>query len=191
MEITVGVSNRHVHLTAEIYKKLFGDAELVSVKPLNQPGQFASNQKVTLKTEKSTIEGVRIIGPIRSYNQVEISKTDAIKLGLNPPVRSSGDLEGSDRITIVGPLGEVNLDKGCIIANRHIHISPSQKKEFGFENFSTVKVKLNGEKGGIIDNVYLKVAEESFFEMHIDSDDGNGHLVNQGDICTIILDNEN
>ena len=191
MEITIGVSNRHVHLTEESYKKLFGDAPLECIKEINQPGQFSSNQKVTIKTDKDKMDNVRILGPLRVYNQVEISKTDAFKLGLNPPVRDSGNLAGSEKITLIGPNGELTLEEGCIIANRHIHITPSQMKEFGFDGLTKVKIKLNGEKGGIIDNVYLKVAEASFFELHIDTDDGNGHLVNQGDICTIITDNEN
>ncbi len=191
MEITVGVSNRHVHLNEENYKKLFGDAPFESIKELKQPGQFSSNQKITIKTEKDEIENVRILGPLRSYNQIEISKTDAFKLGLKPPVRNSGDLEGSEKVTLVGPNGEITLEEGCIIATRHIHINPSQMQEFGFDGLTKVKIKLNGEKGGIIDNVYLKVAEESFFELHIDTDDGNGHLVNQDDICTIITDNDN
>ena len=191
MEITVGVSNRHAHLTEESYKKLFGDAPLECIKEINQPGQFSSNQKVTIKTEKGEIENVRILGPLRLYNQVEVSKTDSFKLGVNPPVRDSGDLAGSARITIVGPKGEITLEEGCIIANRHIHINPFQIKEFGFEGITKVKVKINGEKGGIMDNVYLKVAEQSFFELHIDTDDGNAHLVKQGDVCTIINDNEN
>lgn len=191
MQITVGVSNRHVHLTKEIYIKLFGDTPFESIKELTQPGQYSSNQKVILKTAKSTIDNVRILGPLRNYNQIEISKTDAFKLGVNPPVRNSGDLAGSEKITLVGPMGEVDLDEGCIIATRHIHITPAQMNEFGFTNLTTVKVKLNGEKGGIIDNVYLKVAEDSFFELHIDTDDGNSHLVNQGDFGTIILNDEN
>ena len=92
---------------------------------------------------------------------------------------------------MVGPQGELNLEYGCIIATRHIHITPAQVKEFGFEGMKTIKVKLNGPKGGIIDNVYFKEDENYFFEMHIDTDDGNGHLVNQGDICTIMTENEN
>lgn len=191
MKITVGVSNRHVHLTEENYKKLFGDIPFEKIKDLNQPGQFASNHKVTIKTEKSMIEDVRILGPLRNYNQIEISKTDAFKLGINPPVRNSGDITGSEKITLIGPNGELNLEEGCIIATRHIHITPLQIKEFGFTNLDKVKIKLDGEKGGIIDNVYFKVADESYFELHIDTDDANSHLVKPNDSCTIITDDKN
>lgn len=187
MKVSIGVSNRHVHLTRENLKKLFGDDyKLEKKKELTQPGQFASTALVTLKTEKDIIENVRVLGPVRNYTQVEISRTDAYKLGLNPPVRNSGDLELSESITLIGPKGEVNLDSGCIIATRHIHILPEQVKQYNLEGKETVSVRISGEKGGIIENVYLKVADESFFELHLDTDDANAHLVKNGDIAEII-----
>ena len=131
MKVSVGVSNRHVHLTEETYKELFDGIDLEIVKELTQPGQFASNLKLTIKTEKSSIENVRVLGPLRKYNQVEISKTDAFKLGLNPPVRDSGYLEGSSPITLEYNGKEVYLDKGCIIPTRHIHINPDEVEKFG------------------------------------------------------------
>ena len=187
MKITVGVSNRHVHLTREDLQVLFGtDYELKKQKDLTQPGQFASTSFVTLKTEKGVIEKVRVLGPVRSYTQVEISKTDAFKLGLNPPIRNSGDLNNSEGITIIGPNGEVTINEGCIIATRHIHILPEQIKQYKLEGKETVSVRLMGEKGGIIDNVYLKQSDEAFFELHLDTDDANAHLVKNGDIAEII-----
>ena len=187
MKISIGVSNRHVHLTKEHLEILFGKGfELTNLKDLHQPTNFVSDSFVTLKTEKSTIEHVRVLGELRGYTQVEISKTDAYKLGINPPVRDSGDLQGSTPITLIGPRGEVNLNEGCIIATRHIHITPAQMKEFGFEGKTTVSVKLSGEKGGIIDNVHLKVSELSYFELHLDTDDANAHLIKEGDIGEIL-----
>lgn len=187
MKISIGVSNRHVHLTKEHLDILFGkDYELEKKNDLTQPGQYASNSLVTIKTDKSEISNVRVLGPVRNYTQVEISRTDAYKLGLNPPVKNSGDLEGSSPITIVGPKSTIILDKGCIIANRHIHILPSQVKMYGLEGMEKVNVKLNGEKGGIITNVYLKVSDEAFFELHLDTDDANAHLIKNGDIGEII-----
>ena len=103
MKVLLGVSNRHVHLTNEDYKTLFGDEPLGKVKDLVQPGQFSSDKKVTIKTEKKAIENVRLLGPLRSYTQVEISKTDSFSLGLNPPMRNSGDLDGAETIIIIGP----------------------------------------------------------------------------------------
>ena len=187
MEVILGISNRHVHLTEEDYKVLFGDEPLGVVKELVQPGQFSSDKKVSIKTEKRTIDNVRLLGPLRSYTQVEISKTDAYKLGLNPPVRNSGDLMDSEEITIVGPKGEITTN-GCIIATRHIHLSEEQMKYYKLEGKEIVNVLLPGEKGGIITNVYLKTAPNSFFELHLDTDDANAHMIKSGDIVEILED---
>ena len=187
MKVSIGVSNKHVHLTEEHLKVLFGsDYKLEKLKEINQPGQYATTSLVTLKTEKSVIENVRILGPLRPYTQVEISKSDAYRLGLNPPIRDSGDLEGSSPITIIGPNGSVELKEGCIIPTRHIHILPSQVNMYRLEGRDIVSVKIDGEKGGIINNVHLKVSDEAFFELHIDTDDANSHLIKNGDIGEII-----
>lgn len=188
MKVTVGISNRHVHLTQEHLEILFGkDFELHKLRPVNQPGQFASEEKVTIVTEKSKIENVRILGPTRPYTQVEISKSDAIKLGINPPVRDSGDVEKSAPITILGPCGSVELDHGCILATRHIHITPNDRKKLGLESVSKVGVKVGNEKGGILEQVHIKVAEESYYEMHIDTDDANAFLLKNGDEVEILV----
>lgn len=187
MKVSIGVSNRHVHLTLDHLKILFGENyELEKKCDLNQPGQYSSTSLVTLKTDKDKIENVRVLGPVRNYTQVEISKTDAYKLGLNPPIRNSGDLKGSSSITIIGPKGKIKIDEGCIIATRHIHILPSQVKAYNLEGVEKVNVKLNGEKGGIITNVYLKVSDDAYFEMHLDTDDANAHLIKNGDIGEIL-----
>jgi len=187
MKVSIGVSNRHVHLTKEHLNILFGEGyELEKKNDLTQPGQYASTALLTIKTDKSEINNVRVLGPVRSYTQVEISKTDSYKLGLNPPVRNSGELVGSSPVTLIGPNGSVMLDEGCIIAARHIHILPSQMKMYGLEGKDKVNVKLNGEKGGIITNVYLKVSDEAFFELHLDTDDANAHLIKNGDVGEII-----
>ncbi len=187
MKVSIGVSNRHVHLTKEHLEILFGEGyELQKKVDINQPGQFAATDVVTIKTLKSEITNVRILGPIRPYTQVEISKTDAFKLGLNPPVRDSGDLKDSESITIIGPNGSIDIEEGCIIANRHIHILPVQMKEYGLEGKEFVDVKINGEKGGILSNVKLKVSDEAYYELHIDTDDANAHLIKNGDIGEII-----
>lgn len=190
IDMNVGISNRHVHLTEVDFKKLFNNKELEAVKYLNQPGQFASNLKVTIKTEKSEISGVRVLGPLRDYTQVEISKTDAYKLGLNPPVRESGNLKGSEDITIIGD-NEIMVKECTIIATRHIHASKEDLVKYNLDASKKYKVKINGEKGGIINNVSIKVSDKAFFEMHLDTDDGNGHLLKCGDTATIIgEDNE-
>ena len=180
---TIAISNRHVHLTKEIYDKLFD--EPISIKrPLNQIGEYASMQTVTLKTDKGVIEHVRVIGPLRKYNQVEISRTDAILLGLNPPVRQSGDVEDSEAITIIGPKGEVYLENGCIQAERHVHMNPKKALELGLKHEDLVKLKVENDKGGVME-AFVKVTDNGFFEIHIDKDDANCFMLNTGDVVLI------
>lgn len=186
MKVLLGVSNRHIHLTEDDYKILFGDEPLGKVKDLVQPGQFSSDKKVTLKTEKRTIDNVRLLGPFRSYTQVEISKTDSFSLGLNPPVRNSGDLEGAAVITIVGPHGEVTKPC-CILANRHLHINNKQREELGLIGVEKVLAKVESEKATIFDDVYIKESEDYTLELHLDTDDGNGSLAKTGDEVEIIV----
>lgn len=192
MKVKIGVSNRHVHLCKKDLEILFGsDYELKVDRELSQPGEFASTDRVTIKSEKAEISNVRILGPIRNYSQVEVSKTDAIKLRINPPVRESGDLKESSPITIVGPCGEVCLNEGCIIASRHIHITNKEVVEFGLQGVEKVSVKVLGEKGGILDNVSLKVNDNYAFELHLDTDDANAHLIKQGDTGIILVGDKN
>ena len=186
MKINVGVSNRHVHLTEDDYKLLFGDIPLTKRNDLTQPNTFASELTVTLIGPKKSIENVRVLGPNRSYTQVEISKTDAYALGVNPPVRNSGDLEGASEITIKGMKGEITR-YAAIIATRHIHVDKNIRMEHNLEGIEKVSVKIPGEKGGIISNVYLKDSEEAYFELHLDTDDANAHLLKQGDEVEIIM----
>lgn len=185
MYIKIGISNRHIHLTKEDYEILFGNAPLLKYKDLTQYGQFASTFKVTLKTDKNVIENVRVLGPLRNYTQVEISKTDAYHLGINPPVRDSGDLEDSAPITIEGPNGSIFKESNCIIASRHIHIHTDELEEYGLVDKQIVSVKVSTEKGGIMDNVLVR-AGNYYFEMHIDTDDANAHLLKNGDTVQII-----
>ena len=186
MKVLLGISNRHVHLTEEDYKVLFGDEPLGKVKDLVQPGQFSSDKKVSIKTEKRTIDGVRLLGPLRSYTQVEISKTDSFSLGVNPPVRNSGDLEGAAEVTIIGPNGEVTKPC-CIIANRHLHINPKQREELGLIGVEKVCAKVEGEKTTIFDDVWIKESEDYTLELHLDTDDGNGSLAKTGDEVEIFI----
>lgn len=187
MKVSIGVSNRHVHLTQEHLEFLFGkNYKLKELKKINQPHQFAATDTVVIKTEKSAIENVRILGPVRSYSQVEISKTDAYKLGINPPIRESGDIKDSQSITIVGPKGELMLNEGCIIPTRHIHINPKQVKLYELEGLDKVDVLIGNEKEAILKNVSIKISDPAYYEMHIDTDDANANLVKSGDIATII-----
>ena len=186
MNVTVGISNRHVHLNEEDYKILFGDTPLEVRNPLNQPGMFASTLTVSITGSKRTIENVRVLGPLRPYTQVEISKTDSYTLGVNPPVRDSGDLADAAEITITSPNGSIT-GKAAIIAARHIHVNDEIRKEHGLVGVKKVSVRKVGEKGAILDDVHLKDTELSYFELHLDTDDANALLLNQDDELEIIL----
>ena len=186
MKISVGISNRHVHLTEEDYRLLFGDEEVTKRNDLKQPGMFACNQVVTIKTPKKEINKVRVLGPFRGYTQVEISKTDAYTLGIDPPVRTSGDLDGASEIEIIGPCGSITRN-AAIIANRHIHVNKEIRTEHNLVGISKVSVRKVGEKGAILDDVYLKDSEEAYFELHLDTDDANAFLLKQNDEVEIIL----
>ena len=186
MKVILGISNRHVHLTEEDYKTLFGDEPLGVVKELVQPGQFSSDKKVTIKTEKRAFDGVRVLGPLRKYTQVEISKTDSFALGINPPIRNSGDLEGAETVTIVGPNGEVTKPC-CILANRHLHINPEEREKYGLVGVDKVKAKIVSEKTTIFEDVFIKEDKNFTLELHLDTDDGNGSLAKTGEEVEIII----
>lgn len=188
MKINIGVSARHVHLCEEDYKKLFGMEELTKKVDLTQPGQYAYNEKVNLITEKGRIDNVRVLGPIRDYTQVEISKTDSYVLGLNPPVRESGDLEGSENIKIEYKDKIIEVKECCIIANRHIHISFEDLEKYNLKDDQMVKLKLYGEKGGVLDNVKVKATKDAYFEAHIDLDDANAHLIKNNDVGEVMYE---
>jgi len=186
MKVNVGISNRHVHLNNDDYKLLFGDTPFTKRNDLTQPGLFASDLTVTIAGPKRSIPNVRVLGPNRSYTQVEVSKTDSYTLGINPPVRNSGDLSGASQITIIGPKGTITRD-AAIVASRHIHVDKNIRKEHNLEGIDMVSVKMGGEKSGIINNVYLRDTEEAYFELHLDTDDANAFLLKQGDEVEIII----
>ncbi len=183
MKVKVGVSNHHVHLTKETFEILFGKNAILHKKyDLKQKGQYSCLETVTLKTSKAIIENVRLIGPLRAYNQVEILSSDAKLLGINPPIRNSGDLANSESITIIGPNGQINLENGCIIANRHIHINSRAKCKYQDGNIVKVKTKDNI----IIDNVHIKKDDTFSLQMHIDKDEASLFNLKNDDIVEIL-----
>jgi len=185
MNILVGVSNRHVHLTKNIYDKLFS-SPMEKLRDLDQPGQFASKQILSIKVGDKIIDDVRVVGPLRDYNQVEISRTDAYFLKVNPPIRESGDIKGSSPITLITSLGEVYLDEGLIIANRHVHLTKDDVEKYGLYNIKEVAIKIKGEKSGIIRNVYLKVQANASLRWNLDTDDENAFKVKSGDEVEVL-----
>jgi putative phosphotransacetylase len=187
-KIPVGISGRHLHLTKEHLEILFGAGyELTILKDLSQPGQYAANEKVDVISPKGNLlAGVRILGPVRPDSQVEISKSDAIRYKFIAPVRSSGDVKGSGACTLVGPKGQVELTEGVIIADRHIHFSDTEAKEFGVTDRQMVSIKINGEKPGILDNVLCRVSPKFKLDCHLDTDDGSAFMLNTGDFVELI-----
>lgn len=174
-EINIGISNRHVHLTEKTYQQLF-DSPLTIAKNLSQPGGYASNQFVTIKTRDGKIEKVRIVGPHRNYNQIEISSSDAYILKINPPVRRSGDLKGAETVTIVGPKGEIELKESCILAQRHVHMSEKDANQLKLKDQDQVTVRINGDRAALLE-AYIKTSLEGQVELHIDRDEANALLI--------------
>ncbi len=188
MKVNIGVSARHVHVTKEDLKILFGEeATLTKKVDLSQPGQYACNEQVIIKGPKGQIERVRILGPERGEMQVEISKTDSFALGIKPPVRNSGDLDGAAEITVIGPKGEITKN-AAIIASRHLHINTEDAKKLGIIDKKFVTLKVGGEKPGTLENVYVRVNDAFAYELHLDTDDANAFLIKNGDEAELIIE---
>lgn len=187
-DIPVGVSNRHIHLTKEDMETLFGAGyELTHLKDLSQPGQYACKETLTIVGPSlRPIENVRVLGPLRKASQVEISRTDSFTLKVKPPVRESGSLAGSAPITIIGPKGVVSLKEGCIIANRHIHMSPEDGAKYGVNDGDYVTVDAVGERRTRFYDVQIRVSDKFCLEMHLDTDDANAAGLNGKSLVKIV-----
>ncbi len=187
--VPIGISARHVHLTQEHVEILFGKGYKLTRKKDLMGGQFAANEEVTIVgTKLRAIENVRVLGPVRTKSQVEISKTDSYKLGIGVPVRESGDVAGSAPIALVGPKGTVYLQEGCIIARRHVHMSPGDAKASGQKDRNIVSVKVENERGTIFNHVQVRVDERFTLEMHIDADEANGAGIQSGDMGYLLTE---
>lgn len=185
--VPIGISARHIHLTQEHVEELFGIGYQLTKKKELMGGQFASNETVTIVGLKlRAIENVRILGPVRKASQVEISATDAVKLGIKVPIRESGNVAGSAPIAIVGPKGALYLKEGCIIAMRHIHMSPADALLAGVHDGDIVSVKADNERGTIFNHVKIRVDDSFTLEMHIDTDEANASNIKCGQTVTII-----
>ena len=188
-EIPVGISNRHIHLNKEDLETLFGKGyELTPIKELSQPGQYACKETLTLVgPSMRSIENVRVLGPLRKQSQVEISMTDSFVLKVKPPVRESGKTEGSAPVIIVGPKGIVSLKEGCIIANRHIHMSPSDAAHFGVKDGDYIDVDaISGTRKTRWFDVQIRVNDAFRLEMHVDTDDANAVGFKNGSKVTVV-----
>ena len=174
MKIPIEISARHIHLSKEDAQSLFGkEHDFKVLKELSQTGQFAFEETVKLVGPKDEIEGVRYLGPFREQTQVEISETEARKLGIDPPFRKSGNLKGSAGIKIVGPKGEIDLKEGVIIALRHLHMDTATANKLGLKNLDKAKVDVKGVRDLIFENVIVRVRDDFKLAMHLDTDESN------------------
>lgn len=172
--VPVGISNRHIHLSQADLDQLFGAGyQLTPMKELSQPGQFACKETVTICGPKGAIEKVRVLGPVRKETQIEIIAGDCFKLGVKAPAKLSGDLAGTPGITVVGPKGSVQTAQGLIVAQRHIHMAPADAQAYGVQDGQIVKIRVGGLRGGIYDNVAIRVTTSSKLECHLDTEEAN------------------
>ena len=180
--IPIAISARHCHLTEATFKKLFGaDATPTEYKPLSQPGQYACEERINLIGPRDRIEGVRLLGPLRGVDQIEISRTDEFKLGVDAPVRDSGKVKGSAPITIEGPAGTVHLSEGLICARRHIHMHSDDAKQFDVQDKDEVSISIvGGARDLIFGDVLIRVKDSYALEMHIDTDEANAAELGRG-----------
>jgi len=181
-KIPINTSARHIHLSREHVDALFGPGYKLTVKvPLSQPGQFACNETVTITGPKSSIANVRILGPERKESQVEISRTDEFALGVDVPVRLSGEIDGTPGIKVTGPAGAIDLPKGVIQAWRHVHMSPDDAAHYGVKDRDVVMVRVGGNRGIIFDDVIVRVSKDFVLDMHVDTDEANAAELMKGD----------
>jgi len=179
-KIPVEVSARHCHLAEGDLEKLFGEGyELKKMKQLSMPSDFACEETVAVKCGARILENVRIVGPTRGQTQVEISRTDAFALGVNPPLRLSGDLNGTSPITLVGPKGVVELAEGLIVALRHIHCATSEADKLGIKNGDKIAVKVEGERSVVFENIPVRIKDDYKLCLHLDTDEGNAAGINK------------
>ncbi|MGE5529770.1 MAG: phosphate propanoyltransferase [Patescibacteria group bacterium] len=184
VEFPLSISARHLHLSEEHLKTLFGPGHrLHPVKPLSQPGQFSSEETVSVSGPKGTFPKVRVLGPTRRQTQVEISRSDAFVLGVDPPVRDSGDLSGSPGVRLAGPCGEVELTEGCIVAQRHLHLQSAEAGELGLKDRDHISVRVGGtgSRALVLEHVLVRVADNFAMDLHLDTDEANAAGIHNGD----------
>lgn len=185
--VPIGVSARHLHLSQEHLEVLFGKGAVLHPKKELMGGQYAAEERVTVVgTNLRVIENVRVLGPIRKETQIELSKTDAVKLAVAAPIRESGKIKGSAAITLVGPKGAVYLNEGCIIAKRHIHMNNEDAKLFGLHDNQVVSVEIGDDRQGVLNHVQVRVDPSYTLEMHIDTDEANALGVSCKSVARII-----
>ena len=169
----IEISARHAHLSQNDLEVLFGkNYTLTATRPLSQSGEFAAKERVDLIAHHNAILGVRVLGPVRAQTQVEISKSDAYRIGIEAPLKVSGDLAGAVKITIRGPKGEIKRS-AVIIAKRHAHVSTTTAQKIGLAQNQVIRIRISGPRGGVLDNVVVRIAPNFCDVVHLDIDEGN------------------
>ena len=181
MKVQIGLSNHHVHLSNDDFNILFPNHLMENIRNINQPGQFVSNLKVDIEVNGKQINNLKVLGPTRNYTQVELLNKDCLYLDINCPVTSSGNLINATKVNIISPYSKITR-KCAIIADRHLHLTKGEQKDLNLENIEKIKL-VNGKT--TIDNVYLRVADNSYFEVHLDKEDGESLNVSSGDYFEI------
>ena len=185
--VPVGISNRHIHLTQAAVGQHFGPGhQLTPTKALSQPGQFACEEKVTVEGPKGKLSGVRVLGPVRKDVQVELSVTDAFAAGIKPVVRMSGDIAGTPGCRLTGPAGSMEIREGVIVAARHLHISPEQAAVYGLKSGDQVRLRSEGPRAVVFEQVAVRSGPGHDLEVHIDFDEANCAQMKNGDLLEII-----
>ena len=184
--VPVEASGRHVHVTKAQALALFGHP-LTPKRPLSQPGQYLAQERVTVIGPKGKLEKVAVLGPERSEGQVEISLTDGNVLGIQPPVRQSGDVKDSPGAVVEGPMGQVTMNQGVIAAQRHIHLHPKDAEKFGVRDKQTVKLRVFSDRPLVFEDVTVRVREDFAAAVHLDYDEANACGFKQGDLGRILL----
>lgn len=186
-QVPIGVSARHIHLSVEHIEQLFGPGYQLNVlKDLSQPGQYAAEETVAVVGPKGRFDKVRILGPARGKTQLEVSRSDAFALGMNPPVRESGNTAGTPGITVIGPAGQADISEGVIVAARHIHFHTDDAARWGIADKQLLTVRVEGERSLIFERVIARVSDQYALDMHIDTDEANAAGVKTGDIAVIL-----
>lgn len=187
MKLPIALSNRHLHLSQKDVDVLFGkDYELTITKPLSQPGQFACDEKVDIVGPKSMLKGVRVLGPVRNETQIELSVADARAIGIPAILKESGDLAETPGVKLIGPAGEIELQKGAIIAARHIHMHTDDAAKFNVVDKEIVNVETFGDRSIVFKNVMVRVNPAYALEMHVDVEEGNAASIKNGDLVELI-----
>ena len=188
LAIPAGVSVKHCHLTREHFKILFGaSAEPKRVKDIKQPGFFAAEEMIDVKGPKGVLQKIRLVAPYRDHTQIEISVSDAMAIGLKPPVRESGDVKNSAGATLIGPAGQIEIKEGVIIAQRHLHFSPSEAKSLEIASGEVVRVRAGagGGRSTVFEDVVVRVSDKYSLEFHVDTDEANAAGIKTGDVVHI------